>query len=202
MSSMLDQPALWDFVVQPVDRLLTAADLAALPEELPSGPVSYELDNGRLVLQISPPGDIHGATQSLIATYLTMHGQFAGHGEVRTETAVVLWRNPDRVVAPDVAFLAARSLPVRTSPEGYLETIPQLAVEIRSKNDSQKFIDRKVEHYLQAGVATVWVVDPHAKTVLVHAKDAEPSVVPGDQSLTLPGLIPDFSLPLADIFRR
>ncbi len=32
-----------------VPRLLTVEDFALLPEELPSGPVKYELDNGRVV---------------------------------------------------------------------------------------------------------------------------------------------------------
>ena len=36
-------------------RLLTAADLAVLPSQLPSGPVLWELDNGRLVV-MAPPG--------------------------------------------------------------------------------------------------------------------------------------------------
>src|SRR5262245_42586312 len=38
----------------PPGRLLTVADHAALPTELPSGPVHFELDNGRLV--VAPRG--------------------------------------------------------------------------------------------------------------------------------------------------
>ena len=41
-------------------KLLTVADLAALPSELPSGTVRYELHHGVLVT-MPPPGDIHGA---------------------------------------------------------------------------------------------------------------------------------------------
>ena len=36
-------------------RLLTVADLAVFPDELPSGPVKYELDDGKLVM-MAPPG--------------------------------------------------------------------------------------------------------------------------------------------------
>lgn len=35
-------------------RLLTAADLAVLPTELPSGSVRYELDDGELVVMPPP----------------------------------------------------------------------------------------------------------------------------------------------------
>jgi Uma2 family endonuclease len=191
-----------DFLVQPVDKLLTAADLEAFPTELPSGwPMDYELDNGRLVLIMAPPGDVHGAAQSLIATYLTMHGEFKGYGKVRTEVGIVLWRNPDRVVGADVAFIAKKSLPLKVAREGYLETIPELVVEIRSKHDSLPYMQRKVEHYLKAGVEIIWVVDPAAKSVTIHRVAANPVTLGVADTLQVGDLIPDFSLPVADVFR-
>src|SRR5438552_148870 len=114
-------------------RLLTAADLAVLPTELPSGPVDYELDNGKLII-MAPSADDHGWVQLNIGSQLKVQGEFRGHGEAHGEIGVILWRNPDRIVGPDAVFIARRSLPVRRSPEGYLETMPDLVVEIRSKN--------------------------------------------------------------------
>jgi Uma2 family endonuclease len=104
-------------------------------------------------------------------------------------------------VSPDVAFIANKALPTRLSPEGYLETIPGLVVEIRSKGDSAAFVRRKVEHYLKAGVEVVWVVDPTAKTVEVYSAAGVVSYGEADL-LTLPTIIPDFSLPVADVFRE
>lgn len=200
MSTVEHTPS-WDLIVQPVDRLLTAADLEALPTELPSGPIDYELDNGRLVLIMAPPGDIHGAAQSNVAAYLKFWGELKNHGKARTETGLILWRSPDRVVTPDVMFAANKSLPIRTSPEGYWETIPELVVEVRSKNDSLAYIRRKVEHYLKAGVEVVWMIDPVAKTVAVHSAAGEPVMHGEADTLTAPRIIPDFSLPVVDVFR-
>src|SRR5438309_2143016 len=131
MASVIDEPR-----IPPSQRLLTVADLAALPDRLPSGPVKYELDYGRLVTLMAPPGEIHGSNQGTVVFLLKLHGERAGHGKALGEVGVILRRNPDSVVAPDAAFVANRSLPVRTSPEGYLETIPELVVEVRSKNDT------------------------------------------------------------------
>lgn len=182
-------------------RLLTAADLEAFPTDLPSGPIDYELDDGRLVLLMAPPGDDHGSLQFRLGAHLFNQGEFKNHGQGWTDVGLILSRDPDRVLSPDVAFVASKSLPIRRSSEGYLETIPQLVVEIRSKNDSLPYVRRKLDHYLKAGVEVVWLVDPQAKTVTVH-RGAEPPIAYGVADvLELPGIIPDFSLPVADVFR-
>jgi Uma2 family endonuclease len=99
-------------------------------------------------------------------------------------------------------FAAAKSLPIRTSPEGYWETIPELVVEVRYKNDSANFIRRKVEHYLKAGVEVVWIVEPELKSITIHRPNGDPATLSTDGVLTLESIIPDFALPLADVFRE
>jgi Uma2 family endonuclease len=187
-------------LIQPGQRLFTAADLAAMPEHLPSGPVSFELYHGRLVA-MSPPGAAHGSLQSLIATELTTQGQMKGHGKAYTEVGIVLERKPDHIVGADNAFITSRSLPAREAPEGYLETIPELVVEIRSKNDTAAEIATKVTDYLKAGVQLVWVVDFDADTVTEHRANSKPVVHQKADSLSCDDIIPGFHLALADLFR-
>jgi Uma2 family endonuclease len=200
MATVENEPLLQPFEV--CTRLFTAADLEHMPADLPSGPIDFELDNGRLVPIIVPPGNLHGAAQLRIGTQLMIQGELKGHGKARTEVGVILWKNPDRVVTPDALFVANKSLPIRTSPEGYLETIPELVVEIRSKNDSLKYVQRKVRDYLKAGVQIVWAPDSTTQTVTVHSAAGEPKVFGENDALQLPGLIPDFSMLVADIFRE
>jgi Uma2 family endonuclease len=181
------------------ERLFTAADLAALPSELPSGPVDFELDNGRLVI-MSPPGRRHCSAQARIAGQLLLHGEEKGHGEVMTEVGVVLWRNPDRVVGPDVAFVTKSQLPTKDSPEGYLETIPELVVEVKSKNDSTEEIEQKAKDYLRAGVRVVWIVDNDARTITVRRAEGEPQVLRENDVLRADDVIPEMELPVAKLF--
>lgn len=178
-------------------RLLTAADLAALPASLPSGDVRYELDDGVLVT-MPPPGDIHAVRQSRVIRYL-FDAQDLGLGEVRGEVGIVLRRNPDRVVGTDAAFILSASLPVRRSPEGYLETIPELVVEVRSKNDSNPEVVGKNEEYFRAGVQVVWVIDPAARTVAAHHADGAVQIFRDTDTLTC-GLLPGFAVPVANLF--
>jgi Uma2 family endonuclease len=178
-------------------RLLTAADLAALPTSLPSGDVRYELDDGILVT-MAPPSDTHGRRQTLIGYYLTQ-AEFAGLGEARGEVGVVLRRSPDRVVGADAAFILTASLPVKRSSEGYLETIPEIVVEIRSKNDTNPEVDSKTAEYHRAGVMEVWVIDPDARTVGIRRANQPEAVFP-DTATLASALLPGFAVPVANLF--
>ena len=182
-----------------VQRLLTAADLAKMPTTLPTGDVRYELDDGKLVV-MPPPGDIHGENQSRIITYLNLEGEFKGHGKVRGDVGIILRRNPDRVVGPDAAFICNRSLPVRRSKEGYLETIPEIVVEVRSKNDTDAEIESKVEEYLEAGVVVVWVLDPIHRTVVLYKLNQSAVTLAINDQLTADDLIPGFNVPVKNLF--
>lgn len=184
----------------PLERLLTVADLAALPSELPSGTVLYELDNGRLII-MPPPGDIHGAVESNVAAQLKVQGELHGHGKASSGgVGIILWCDPDRVVGADALFIASRSLPIRRSKEGYLETIPNLVLEVKSKSDTWPRVEGKVKDYLKSGVEVVWVADPQAKSVRVYRPGQEPQVLAEADTLTVEDLIPGFRMPVRDVF--
>jgi Uma2 family endonuclease len=185
---------------QPDGRLFTAADLAAFPTHLPSGEIDYELDHGRLIIIMVPPGELHGSVQLLIGTELMNQGQRKRHGRTYSEVGIVLTRNPDTVLGADLAFVGKAKLPVRKSREGYLETIPDLVVEIRSKNDTRAELERKAGEYLAAGVGIVLLVDPEAKTVAEHRAGTEPRVYLASETLALDEVIPGFRLDLAECF--
>jgi Uma2 family endonuclease len=180
-------------------RLLTVADLAALPEALPTGPVRYELYQGHLQI-MSPAGHRHGGVQNRTATHLTMQGEFKGLGRIFTETAVVISRNPDTVLVPDACFIANDRLPLRESSEGYLETIPTLAVEVRSKNDTLAELTRKAEIYLQAGAEMTWIVDQHARNVVVITPNSAAVTFGENAELPAPPGLPGFALIVAKLF--
>lgn len=149
---------------------------------------------------MAPPGGVHGSVKASISGHLLFLGEMKKLGRVFSEKGVVLWRGPDCVAAPDVAFVASKSLPVRLSPEGYLESIPELVVEIRSENDSLQYIHGKVEHYLKAGVEVVWVVDPATKFIEIHMPGGDVITRRAGESLGLGDLIPGFALAVADVF--
>lgn len=181
----------------PPRRLFTVADLAKMPTELDGGPVKYELNDGVLVV-MPPPGYNHARHQAKIVIQLGA-AEDLGLGEVCGDVSIVLRHNPDRVVGPDAAFILAASLPVRRSPEGYLETIPELVVEVRSKNDTNPELVAKAEEYFQAGVRVLWIVDPIARTVAAHRPDTSVQLFREADVLSC-DLLPGFGVPVARLF--
>lgn len=186
----------------PHERLFTIADVAALPDELPSGPVLYELDNGRLIT-MPPPGDLHGGVENKFAGAFLYEGERKGHGKSRCgDVGIILWRDPDRLVGTDVAFIKKEFLPLKISREGYLETIPQLIVEVRSKNDTTPSVEAKVADYHRAGVWLVWVADPKTRTVTAYRAGEPPKVFTENDVLTAEDIIPGLRLPVRDVFEN
>jgi Uma2 family endonuclease len=177
----------------PPGRLLTIDDVAELPRELPSGDVSYELDEGRLLV-MAPPGDLHGSVQGNLVAELKIQGERRKLGKARAEVGVILWRGRDTLRGPDAAFIANCSLPIQVSKHGYLETMPDLVGEILSKNDKPYKVRRKVKQYLKAGVRAVWVVDPEKRTVTEFRRDTKPRVFRNGDELTVEDIIPGFSV--------
>lgn len=179
---------------------LTAADLAILPDELPSGPVLYELDDGRLVT-LPLPGFQHGHVIAVIGSMMIEAGDRRGLGRTTCGgSGIVLRRNPDRVVGVDVAFVAKGSLPLKLSPEGYLETMPDLVVEVLSKSNTAGYVRRKIEDYLQAGVRLVWIVDPAGRTLVEHRSQTEPRTYTAADIVTAEEVLPGLRLALAEVF--
>jgi Uma2 family endonuclease len=180
-------------------RLFTIADVDAMPTSLPSGDVDYELHEGRLIV-VSPPGRRHGSVQARIGALL-MKAENAGLGEAFVEVGIVLDRGPDSLVGADAAFVSQARCPVRDSKEGYLETIPDLVVEIRSKDNTMAELKRKADLYLKAGVRVVWLIDPFARNVLIYRGTSEPITLKEDAVITDPDILPGHELCLADLLK-
>jgi Uma2 family endonuclease len=157
----------------------------------------YELIEGALSPMV-PPGGEHAIVQVRIGAILLRHAEEHRSGQVFGEVGFILRRNPDTVLAPDVAFVESSRLPNDLT--GYLAVAPDLAIEIVSPGNSPGEVERKIAMYLQAGTQSVWVVYPRQRQVVVHTPSDAPRVftesdeLPGDD--VLPGLV----VPVAGIF--
>jgi Uma2 family endonuclease len=159
-----------------------------------------ELVRGELVM-MTPAGHEHGAIALKVGAALLEHVRSRGLGTAYSaETGFVLARDPDTVRAPDAAFVTAERVARQTRREGFFEGAPDLAVEVISPSESDEAVHAKVLEYLRAGTRLVWVLHPRTRTVEAYRSLKDIRVLTVDDTLDGLDLLPDFVLPVADLF--
>ena len=124
------------------------------------------------------------------------------HGSVLSgEAGCRLRRNPDTTVGIDVVYVSAAVAAQEPDDTTLIDGVPVLVVEILSPNDTQEQVHEKVDGYLEAGVALVWVIDPHDRTVRIYRPAEEPVLVNVREELSGEPHLPGFRVPAAEIFR-
>lgn len=108
-------------------------------------------------------------------------------------------------VIPDLLFVSTDRMS-RILEEGRLKAAPEIVIEILSPGASNENRDREVKRrlYSTRGVSEYWIVDPETRTIEVSRKRKEgglqPSVVlASEDDLTSP-ILPDFRVPVSQIF--
>lgn len=156
--------------------LITPDDFDRLPQPPRGG--KLELVDGQVtqMMTVSPE---HGELQGEIFSALKSFVREKRLGAVFVETGFRLGRGRGMadVRGPDVSFVRADKLPPRDQRRsGSFHFAPDLAVEVISPDDLDTDVAKKVEDYLAAGTARVWVVRPDTRTVTVHRPGGEAHV--------------------------
>lgn len=106
-----------------------------------------------------------------------------------------------RVRLPDVVFVSLDRLPKSREPIPTLA--PDLAVEVLSASNTTAEIEQKLREYFQSGTRLAWVIDPAPRSVSVYHGPGTPTrVLHESDALDGEDVVPDFSLPVAELFRN
>ena len=177
-------------------KLFTAEDLLCLS----ATGKRLELVKGK-VYEMAPAGGRHGYAAMNTGIILGGHVRVNGLGRVfAAETGFILRRDPDTVRAPDVAFVAQSRLTVEEIPDGYIDLIPDLVVEVVSPNDRRREVREKVEEWLNAGVRLVWVLYPATRSAMVYRSLNDVTHLTADDFLDGEDVVPGFACRLGKLF--
>lgn len=139
-----------------------------------------------------------GEILHLIRTYLIQNDL----GQVSGADSTMRFK-PGRIRIPDVAFVSWSRCPDQKNLEKSIpDLVPDLAVEVLSKSNTGREMDRKLREYFEAGTKLVWYVDPKARTVQVFTSVKESRIVKEDGLVDGGEVLPGFSMNLADLFAR
>jgi Uma2 family endonuclease len=113
-------------------------------------PYKIEL-NVRGKIEMSPASNLHGRLQARLATELATQ---LPDGEAITECSIL---TEIGVRVPDVAWASAAFLEAHGNSTPFPRA-PEICAEIKSPSNSDDEIQEKVQAYLAAGAAEVWIV--------------------------------------------
>jgi Uma2 family endonuclease len=138
----------------------------------------------------------------ILGTYLQSYNRAHQAGVILGEQGLMRV-HPGQLRMPDIAFYSWDHFPKRLLPKGdILDVVPDLAVEIRSKGNTNKEMARKRQEYFDGGAKLVWEVYPKKRCVYVYTAPDRFTIL--DQSQALDGgiVLPGFSLSISDWFKE
>ena len=173
---------------------MTAEELIRLPDD----GLRHELIKGQH-LTMPPPSPEHGAVMTNVAVLLHQHVRAHHLGKVITgDAGFKLESDPDTVLGPDVAFITQERIAGISTQ--YFPGAPALVVEVLSPGDRKAKVDGKVNMWLEAGAAVVWLINPKTRTVEIRKADGPNELLTLEDELTGDDIIPGFSCRVAELF--
>lgn len=118
------------------------------------------------------------------------------------EVGVTLDPAADLTVGIDVVYLSPEQS-ARNAGDDLSTMIvgaPTLAVEILSPSNTMAIIHKKIDTYSAHGVAVVWLVDTHFRTVTLHRPNRPTAMLNSTEILNGAPELPRFCVPVAQLF--
>ena len=181
----------------PAGAAITPDDLLRMPDQ----GQGYELVDGELK-------ELH---VSFLSSYVAgqIYCQLRSHVGPRNSG----WVSPEgtsfrcfsddenRVRRADTAFHRLDRLSAdRAVAEGHCTVVPDLVVEVVSPNDLADDVNEKRIEWLEAGAKLVWVIHPVQQTIHAYRAEGTVDLVGRTEILTGEPVLPDFRVPVADLF--
>ena len=104
--------------------------------------------------------------------------------------------------SPDASWVARERWESLTQEQkdGFVPLCPDFVVELRSKTDSIKKLQAKMQEYMDNGAQLGWLIDPHNQRVEIYRPGQAVEVLENPSSLSGESILPGFTLSLKRIF--
>lgn len=108
---------------------------------------------------------------------------------------------PGLVRAPDVSYISWERIGADEFPEDPIPDLaPELAIEVLSRSNTKKEIDRKLRHFFANAILETWVIDPRKRDATVYYSPTDKRSVGKAGTLECPTILPGFRLHLTELF--
>ncbi len=104
--------------------------------------------------------------------------------------------------SPDVSWIRLERWNQLSDAEkaSFAPVCPDFVIELRSKSDSLKQLQAKMEEYLENGVSLGWLIDRQNRTVHIYRPKQEPQILENPDIVNANPELSGFQLPMAKIW--
>lgn len=172
---------------------LTDEELMLLSEE--NRPYKIERTAEGEISVMTPVGGIGSTYEVYIASVLFQWAESNDRGMGFGSNAG--FNLPDgSCLAPDAAWLSLPRWQALTPEQqaGYPPLCPEFVIEIRSRSDSRRLLETKMQLWLSNGAELGWLVDPVEGSVSIYEPGAEPSLLQRPEAVVGTGPVAGFVL--------
>ncbi len=155
---------------------------------------------GELIV-MPPTGGITGKKNIDIEGQLWLWNRQTKLGQVfNSSTGFLLPKGANR--SPDAAWIRQDRWEQLTleQQEGFPPLAPDFVLELRSKTDSLKMLQEKMQEYIENGVRLGWLIDRKHQTVSIYRPNQDIEIVQQPLSLSGENVLPGFILDLTEIW--
>lgn len=177
--------------------IVTAEELFRFPAD----GFRYELVKGSLQV-MSPAGGRHGRIAIQIAWLLKNHVHKNQSGIVfAAETGFRISRDPDTVLAPDVAYVQRSRYEELEETTSYLPIAPDLVIEVLSPSDRFAAVESKAFAWLDSNSQLVLLVDPENESIHAYRSRKRIEIFEAHETIDCSDAVAEWTLSVADVFK-
>ncbi len=195
MQSLETKPLLLD--ISHVTLRITHAEFELLCQDNPE--LRLELTANGELITMAPAGWESSKRNSKLNIRVGVWNEQTQLGEVFDSSGGFTLPN-GAVRSPDVTWIEKSKLEGISAKIAFPEVVPDFVIELRSKSDSLKVLQAKMQEYRDNGVHLGWLINPQQQEVEIYRLGREVEVLQSPIALSGEDILPGFTLDLTPIW--
>ncbi len=155
---------------------------------------NYEFYYGEIIKK-QPMKQLEFLIVKFLTRWFTKTAAYKAEAELLAEADSYVDEFRKRI--PDLALFSLEEMRKAHKGEKIQTTF---AIEILSDSESLQHIENKIQDYFDAGVLTVWYINPKTKKIYVYTSPTDVKIYFGDMIVNAQPALPDFEFPVHKLF--
>ncbi len=162
--------------------------------------IRFERDKHKNIIIMAPTGRLISVKETKIITKVAIWNDKTQLGEI-TGPSGGYYLPDGSMFAPDVAWVSNEQIAKipEIDQEKFPYLCPEFIIEVRSKSDTLKKQQAKMDCWMENGCKLGWLVDPSERTTYIYKPNSEIIKKSFEEILTGDDVLPGFELKLSDI---